>query len=154
FPPPGIDFQLHSRKRLRLRIFRYAALFAISAELSAHEVFFIDGSYGLEYLYFFIAHRLAVKANRRLHGEVRQDLKHVVLHNVANSAGLVVEGSAALHSEVLCHRDFYALNVRAIPEGFHERVGKTKGQNIVHSPLSEVMIDSEDVFLVENPQQE
>jgi len=43
-------------------------------------------------------------------------MEDVILNDVANGSGLIVEGSAALNAKVLRHGDLYALNVATIPE--------------------------------------
>ena len=55
-----------------------------------------------------------------------QHLEQVVLHHVADRAGLVVERAAALHAEVLGHGDLHALDVVAVPERLEEGVGEAE----------------------------
>src|SRR6266851_3065341 len=77
----------------------------------------------------------------------------MVLHYVANGAGLVVKTSAALYPEVLRHGDFHALDVVAVPEGFDEGVGETEGEEVVNCSLAQVVINAKDVGFIESPKQ-
>src|SRR6266568_2385606 len=77
----------------------------------------------------------------------------MVLHHVANGAGLVVKTSAALYAEVLCHSDFYALDVVAIPKSFDKSVGETEGQQVVNRSLAKIVVNAKDIGLIERPKQ-
>ena len=68
----------------------------------------------------------------------------MVLDDVADGSGLVVEGATALHSEVLGHGDLDALDVSAVPEGLHEGVGEAEGHHVLDGALGEVVVDAED----------
>src|SRR6266700_8015719 len=77
----------------------------------------------------------------------------MVLHHVANGAGLVVKPSAALYAAVLCHSDFYALDVVAIPKSFDKSVGETEGQQVVNRSLAKIVVNAKDIGLIERPKQ-
>src|SRR6266436_6118900 len=77
----------------------------------------------------------------------------MVLHHVANGAGLVVKTSAALHAKVLCHGDLHTLDVVAIPEGFDKGVGETEGQEVVYCSFAKIVVNAKDVGLIERPKQ-
>src|SRR4051812_37083811 len=68
----------------------------------------------------------------------------MVLYHVADSAGFIVEGPAALHAKILRHRDLNTLDIIAIPEGLHERICKTKCDHILHRCFSQEVIDAKD----------
>src|SRR5258705_7022234 len=53
----------------------------------------------LEHLDLFVTHRLAVDPRRRLHAQVREHLQEVVLHHVADHAGLQVLANLCMRSE-------------------------------------------------------
>src|SRR5262245_50277444 len=95
-PPPGIDLQTQSRKRFHFRVRRYALLFAVTTELAAHNLFWIQRLDGFQYFNFFIADGFAVCSNRRLHGQVRQNLEQMVLHHITDGARLIIEGASSL----------------------------------------------------------
>ena len=44
--------------------------------------------------------------------------------------------------------DGHIVNVAAVPERLEQRIGKTKGQNVLHRFLAEIVIDPEDLRLV------
>src|SRR5262245_23922136 len=78
----------------------------------------------------------------------------MVLHDVADGAGLLVEAAAALYAEVLRHRDLHALDVLAVPERLEQRVREAEEHHVSHRPLAEVVIDAKDVLLVESVEQD
>ena len=78
----------------------------------------------------------------------------MVLDHVADGAGLLVEGAAALHAEILRHGDLHALDVIAVPDRLQERVGEAEEQQVLHRALAQVMVDAEDRRLVEVAQQD
>src|SRR5271163_1293145 len=76
----------------------------------------------------------------------------MVLDDVADRSGLIVEAAAALDAKIFRHGNLHALDVVAVPERLHERVGEAEDDHIVYRPLSQVMIDPEDRSLIELPQ--
>src|SRR6266436_361247 len=77
----------------------------------------------------------------------------MILNHVADSARSIVESAPALNSKVFCHGDLHAFDMLAIPKRLQERVGKTEEEQVVHRPLSKVMVDAEDCLLVEGAEQ-
>src|SRR5271155_1297978 len=73
----------------------------------------------------------------------------MVLDDVADRSGLIVEAAAALDAEIFRHGDLHALDVVAVPERLHEGVGETEDDHIVYWPLPQVMVDSENRGFVE-----
>ena len=73
----------------------------------------------------------------------------MVLDDVADGAGLVVEGSASLNAEVFGHGDLHALHVVAIPHLFHERIREPKRDHVADRALGEIVIDAKDVGFIE-----
>src|SRR5215510_9722229 len=153
-PSPGIDLQTQSRKRFHFRVRRYARFFAVTTELAAHNLLWIQRLDGFQYLDLFIADGFAVCSNRRLHGEVRHNLEQMVLHHITNGARLIVEGASALNAKLLRHRDLDTFDVVAIPERLEKRVCESEIQHILNGPLPEVMIDTEYRFLRKSADQD
>ena len=83
-----------------------------------------------------------------------KQLEEVVLDDVADRAGLVVEAAAALDAEVLRHRDLHALDVGPVPERLEERIREAEEQHVVDGALAEVVVDPEDVALDERAEQD
>ena len=54
------------------------------------------------------------RSSWRLHGKERDHLQQVVLHHIADGAGLFVELASALHAERFGHRDLHAVNVMRV----------------------------------------
>jgi hypothetical protein len=73
----------------------------------------------------------------------------VILHNIPDGAGLILERSSTLNSEVFGHRDLHALDLIAVPERLQECILETEKDHVMHRPFSQVMIDAENMFLVE-----
>src|SRR5262245_10479749 len=153
-PSPRIDLQFQRSERLDFRIRRHTLLTAVTAELAAHQILGFERWHGLEHLHLFVTDRFAVELHRWFHGEVCQDLKHMVLDDIANGAGRVIKAPSTLNAEILGHGDLHAFNVVAIPERLQKSIGETEEQHVVNRPLAEIMIDAENPFLVECPEQD
>src|SRR5215468_1234034 len=78
----------------------------------------------------------------------------MVLNHVADRSRLIVKPSAALYSEVFCHRDLDALDKIAIPKGLHKSVGEAECQHVVHCSFAKIVIDAEDISFLEGPKQD
>jgi hypothetical protein len=73
----------------------------------------------------------------------------VVLHDIAQRAGLFVELSSTLNAKRLGHRDLDVLDRVPIPEGLREGVGEAEIEQVLDRFFSKVMIDAEDCRFVE-----
>ena len=74
----------------------------------------------------------------------------MVLHHVAQRAGLVVVADAILEADGLGHRDLDVIDVGGVPQRFVERVGETQRHQVLHRFLAEIVIDAEDLVLFED----
>ena len=92
---------------------------------------------------------LGVHAGRRLHERERQHLHDVVLDDVAQRAGRLVEAAAVLDAEALGHRDLDLLDVPAVPDRLEDRIGEPQGEEVLDGLLAHVVVDPEDLVLVE-----
>ena len=96
-PAPGVDVQLDRREGLDRRVARDARLVAVAAELPAHDVLGVERRDRLEHARLLVADRLDVAARPgAIHRQDGGDLQQVVLDDVADRAGLLVEAAAAL----------------------------------------------------------
>ncbi len=120
------------------------------AVLAAHGVEDGNGRNGLPDLELFAAHAFGFKARGRLEGDEREQLHHVVLDDVAQRAGLLVERAAAFDAEGFGHGDLHIVNVVAVPDRLEDAVGEAEDEEILHSLLAEVVIDAEDLALLED----
>src|SRR5690349_5370973 len=73
----------------------------------------------------------------------------MILDHVAYRADALVKVPASLHAEILRHRDLHTLDKVAVPERFDKRVRKAEDEQVVHRPLTQVVVDSKDRLLVE-----
>ena len=71
----------------------------------------------------------------------------MVLHHVADRAGLVVIVAASLDAERLGHRDLHMVDVRAVPQRLEQNIGEAQGHQVLHRFLAEVVVDPEDAAL-------
>src|SRR5690242_8622384 len=97
-----------------------------------------------EYSRFLVTYCLVVIAGGCFHCQERDQLEHVVLHDVADGTGLFVEFSPARHAEALGHRNLHALDRVPIPDRFEKRVGEAGVEQILDRFLAEVVVDAED----------
>src|SRR4030095_10162391 len=130
-PAPGTDLQAQRGVGFDLRVRRNAFFTAVAAELTANHIRCVQRRNGLEDLDPLIPNRLAVGPYRRLHREVSENLEEMILNHVAKRAGLLVESAAALHAEVLRHRQLHTLDMVAIPEGLEDAVGEAEEHHAV-----------------------
>src|SRR5690349_21368939 len=77
----------------------------------------------------------------------------MVLHHVADRAGLIVESASPLDSEVFGHRDLYALDERTVPERLQHSVFEAKEDHRVDRALAQIMVDAKNRLLVEGGKQ-
>src|SRR5262249_9022959 len=97
-----------------------------------------------EHFDLFIANRVAVQGRGGLHSQERHDLQHVVLDDIANSAGGVVKLAPPFNAETFRHRDLDTLDVVSIPDRFEEGMGKPEEQQVQNGFLAEIVINSKD----------
>ncbi len=149
-PAPRVDVELHRGVRLDVGLRVDAGLVAVALELAADQVGAAQRVDGEEHLLLRVAQRLDVRADRRLHGEERDGLHQVVLHDVAQRPDLLVEGAAALDAEVLGHGDLHPADVVAVPDRLEEGVREPEVQDVLDRLLAEVVVDAEDARLGEH----
>ena len=74
----------------------------------------------------------------------------MVLHDVAQRAGLVVELAAALDADRLGHGDLHRVDVAAVPDRLEEAISEAEDRQVLDRLLAQVMIDAVDLLLVED----
>ena len=85
---------------------------------------------------------------RRLHGDQRHELQHVVLHHVAQRAGFVVVRPAAFDANRFGHGDLHVVDVRGVPQRLEQRVREAQRQQVLHRFFAEVVVDAEHLVFV------
>src|SRR5215472_13563161 len=152
-PAPGIDVQLQRGEGFDFRIRRHAFLLQVATKLAADKILRFQWWNSFEDFNLFVPLRLTIGSNRRLHRQVNQDLKQMVLNHVADGAGLIIERPPALNPEILRHGDLYAFDLIAIPERLEERILEAEEHHVMDWSFSQIMVDAKDVLLVESAEQ-
>ncbi len=73
----------------------------------------------------------------------------MVLDDIADGAGALVEPAPVAHSDGLGHGYLHVVHPRPVPHGFEDRRGETKGQEVLDRLLGQIMVYAEDLLLVE-----
>ena len=102
-----------------------------------------------QHLDALVADAVGLERDRRLHRGQRQQLEQVVLHHVAQRAGLLVVAAAAFDADRLGHRDLHVVDVAAVPDRLEDAVGEAEDHQVLDGLLAEVVIDAVDLRLVE-----
>ena len=92
-----------------------------------------------------------LELHRRLHGEDGHQLQRVVLHDVAQRAGLVVELAAALDADRLGHGDLHRVDVAAVPDRLEEAISEAEDRQVLDRLLAQVMIDPINLVRAKKP---
>jgi len=100
---------------------------------------------GVKDLALFIPDKLGLETDRRFHGHHGNQLEEVVLDNVPDNPGLLVEGAPALDPEVFSDRDLDMIDMTAVPEIFKDTVRKTEEDNILNRLFAEIVIEPIDL---------
>ena len=111
----------------------------------------VIGSQRLEHLELLVADGLATDVRRRLHRDQAEQLEQVVLHHVAQRAGVVVVVAAAADADGLGDGDLDVVDPARVPQRLEEGVGEAGDEEVLDALLAEVVVDPEDLRLVEDP---
>ena len=150
-PTPGVDLEAHGREGLDGRSRGDALLLPVPAKLAADHVFGLQRRNGAEHLDLLVPHPVRLDRDRRLHREVADDLQQMVLNDVSDRPGLVVELAAALNPETFGHGDLDAVDVVAVPDRLEERVREPEEEQVLDGLLAQVVVDAKDRGLREDP---
>ncbi len=91
----------------------------------------------------------ALKSGGRLHRRQRHQLEQVVLEDVPDRAGLLVEAGPTLDPHRLRDGDLHVVDELAVPDRLEDAVGEPQRGHVLHGLLAEVVIDPEDFLLGE-----
>jgi hypothetical protein len=163
-PPPVVDPQLECDEGFNTGVCGHAGFFAIgrhslaadlAAPILAPDPHFRDprrgdGDDGAKEVRLPITDRLSVVADRRLHRNQRHELKEVILEHVPQAAGFFVVTAPVLHAERLGGGDLHVVDVVPVPDRLDDRVGESERQDVLNGVLSEVVIDSVNLLLVQD----
>ena len=104
---------------------------------------------GVEHVHFLVADLVGIEGDHRLHRHETEQLHQMILHHVAQRAGVVVIAAAMLDAHRFGDGDGHIINVAPVPDRLEERIGKTEGQNVLHRLLAQIMIDAENLGFLE-----
>ncbi|CAM4025963.1 hypothetical protein NOMA109596_19095 [Nocardioides marinus] len=104
----------------------------------------------LQDLELLVADVLPADVRRGLHRHEAQQLQQVVLHHVAQRAGVVVVAAAGPDTHGLGHRDLHVVDPLGVPQRLEEGVGEARDQEVLHALLAQVVVDPEDLVLGED----
>jgi len=161
FPPPVIDPELQRDIRLSPRIGRHARLLAVArhghafdetsrvlaSDAVRREVLARDAAQRAEHLHLLVPNGLVVERGRRLHGNEGEELKEVVLDDVAHRARVLVIPGALAHADGLGHRDLDMVDVLPIPDRLEDAVRETHDEDVLNGLLAKVVVDAEYLVL-------
>ncbi len=104
---------------------------------------------GPQHAHLLVAQGVSLEVDGRLHGHQAEQLEHVVLEDVAAGTGLLVEGAAGAHAEVLGHGDLDVVDVAPVPDRLEDAVGEAEDQQVADGVLAQVVVDAIDLRLIE-----
>ena len=96
-----------------------------------------------QHLDLLVAHRGRIEMRGRLHCDQREQLQHVVLHHVADRAGIIIERHAPLEANGFGDCDLHVIDVGGVPERLEHQVGKAQREQVLHRLLAEIVVDPE-----------
>jgi hypothetical protein len=102
----------------------------------------------LEHLGLLVADVLGLE--RRLHGHQGQHLELVVLEDVADGPGGLVEVAPVLDPQRLGHRHLDVVDEVVVPDRLEDPVGEAEGDDVLDALLAQVVVDPEHVPLREH----
>src|SRR5437870_4645911 len=73
----------------------------------------------------------------------------MILDDIADRAGFIVKTAAALDIKIFCHGYLHAIHIVAVPERLHERICEAEGDDVIHGPLAQIVVDPEDCSFIE-----
>ena len=155
-PPPIVDFHMDRgigldggiRRDARFPAIRRKLALRIAAILPAHGAIGRNRGNCGQHLRLLRAHILGGEADRRLHGDQRQQTEHMIGHHVAQRAGALVEIGPALDPHSFGGGNLHVVDALAIPERLEDPVGETERQDILHRFLAEKVINAKHLRFV------
>ncbi len=164
-PTPAIDKHLQRQVGLGRRAGRNPWFLAIAHHLlsSAEPTGAVLGAYdvgddilpnhrlqGVQDFDLFVAHRVGIEGNGRLHCYQGEQLQHVVLHHIADRPRFLVIAAAPFQSDVLRHCDLHMVNIAAVPYRLEDAICQAEDEDVLHRFFAQVVIDAVDLFLFED----
>ena len=101
-------------------------------------------------LHLLVPDAFGVDARRWLEEGEGQDLQDVVLDDVAQRPGRLVEPAAVAHAQLLGHGDLNMVDVAAVPDRLEDGVGEAQRQHVLDRLFPEVVVDAVQLGLLEH----
>ena len=74
----------------------------------------------------------------------------MILHHIAQCTCRFIESATLFDTQIFYGCDFYVVDIVTVPERFEDTVGKTESQYILGCFLTEKMVDTVNLMLIEN----
>ncbi len=159
-PAPVLDLEPEGGVGLGLRAWMDAVFLAVAddglavdgagAVLAADGVGGMDGLDGLPDFDLFGADGGGFEGDGRLHGDEAEELHDVVLDDVAEGSGGLVERAAAFDADGFGGGDLDVVDVVAVPDVLEDAVGEAEDEDVLNGLFAEVVVDAEDLVFVED----
>ncbi len=107
------------------------------------------GHDGTQQLDLLVADGGGVHRRRRLHHREGEDLHDMVLDDVAQCPGTLVERPPVLDAQGLGDGDVHMADVATVPDRLEDGVGEAEREHVLHGLFAHVMVDPVDLVLVE-----
>ena len=109
-----------------------------------------DVAQRLQHLQLLVANAVRLERDRRLHRRQAQNLQQVVLHHVAQAAGLFEVAAAPLDADGLGPGDLDVVDEVVVPDRLEDAVREAEHQQVLDGLFSEVVVDAIDLLLVQD----
>ena len=107
----------------------------------------------MQYLGLFVAHRVRLKRNGRLHRGQADELHDVVGYHVTQGSRSIVVPAALFDADGFTDGNLHVIDIAPVPDRFKDSIGKAEGQNILDCFLAQIMIDTVNLLFVHFLQQ-
>ena len=158
-PAPVVDEELGGDVRLGHRVVLDTVLLTVGRHLLALDEpgAILTADHGLrpgrvqraQHFHLLVANRVGGEVDRRLHRRQREQLQQVVLEDVANRAGTLIEARPAFDAECLGNGDLDMVDELAVPDRLEDAVREPQREHVLDGLLAEVVVDPEDLALLE-----
>ena len=148
-PAPRVDLHAHRRVGVDPGAVRDPVLVLVALVLAEHRVARLDRRDRAQDLQPLGAQLVALEPAGRVHQRQREQLQQVVLADVAQRAGGVVELAAPLDPALLGDRDLDRGDRAAVPQRLEDPVGEAQHHQVLRRLLAEVVVDAEELVLLE-----